>query len=406
MMHETYRLDPKAAVHIGIEQDTVDKINRITAIGQVAVLTNEIAMANTPFAIAMRVTQLEAIKEVAPLLGVSVDTKALPAPKDGVIEVPASAIKVSKEAAKSAEAERKAAEKKVILDPTKIENEEQLKESLLNILVKGNGSDNFYDKVVTAINFIESYQGIQANKSENKEEALAALKEKSRCDFLTDIAHLLGKCPFTVGGMAKFMYEQTERTKNPVVAFCTLRNASLNKKTGMPQIDDQLVADIVKVLIRWYADSEIEETKNRIAGFNKDLEALKKDEKKNAKAIEQGNQKIEHANKHIEDVENVVTCANIPNREIIDSFSENFTNNASEGYKFARMIGSKILDTYFPGVKAKDIDQECLIHNLIQYIGIIFNFFLPPMQMLSEFSEANVTEMKAAETPKEEPKNQ
>lgn len=403
IMHETYRLDPKAAEHIGIEQDTVDKINRITAIGQVAVLTNEIALAQTPFAVAMRVTQLEAIKEVAPLLGVNIDAKALPAPdKNGVVELPSSAVKISKEAKEAAAEERAAATKKVVSDPTKIESEEQLKESLTSILVKGNGSDNFYDKVVTAINFYESYLGVKASKSENKEEELAALKKKSRADFLTDIAHMLGRCPFTIGGMAKFMFEQTERTKNPVVAFCTLRNASLNKKTGMPQIDDSLVADIVKVLVRWYADSEIQESNRIIAGMEKDIELLKKDAKKNAKGIEQGGQKIEKVKEHIAAIEEVVTSANVPSREIVDSFVENYSDSNREGYKFARMMGSKIMETYYPGIKPKEIVQDNLVHNLQQYIGVIFNLFLPAMQQLNDFSEANIVELKKIEAPAEE----
>lgn len=402
MMHETYRLDPKAAEHIGIAQDAVDKINRITAIGQVAVLTNEIAIAQTPFAVAMRVSQLEAIKEVAPLLGVTIDTKALPAPTEaGVVEVPSTAVKVSSQAQKAAAEERSAASKKVILDPTQIESEDQLKDSLLSILVKGNGNDNFYNKVSTAINFYESYLSVKANKEENKDELLAALKEKSRADLFSEIAHLLGKCTFTIGGMAKFMFEHTERTKNPVVAFCTLRNASLNEKTGMPQIDDTLVADIVKILIRWYADSEIQETHKCIEGFNRDLEVLKKDAKKNAKAIEQGGQKIKNAEKHIEEIEAVVNYANMPDRAIVDSFIDNYTNSNAEGYKFARMMGAKILDTYYPDVKAKEVEQDSLVHNLQQYMGVIFNMFLPAMHCLVEFSEGNITELKKVETKEE-----
>ena len=193
------------------------------------------------------------------------------------------------------------------------------------------------------------------------------------------------------------MFEHTERTKNPVVAFCTLRNASLNEKTGMPQIDDSLVADIVKVMIRWYADSEIEVTNNVIAGFERDLETLKKDAKKNAKGIEDGKKKIETAKKHIDDVEAVVNYTNVPSREIVDNFVEDYTDSNREGYKFARMMGAKIMDTYYPDVKAKDVEQSGLVHNLQQYTGVIFNMFLPPMQALVDFSEANITELTKVE---------
>ena len=414
MMHETYRTDPAAAQKLGLPQDTVDKINKITAIGQVAILTNEIMIAQTPFAVAMRVSQLEAIKEVAPMLGVTIDTKALPAPDaQGVVELPSDAVKVSKEAQKAVKEEQAAAAEKVELDPTKIDSEENLKKSLLNILVKGNGSENLYDKIATAINFYEAYLGIQAGKSEDPESARAALKDKSRVDLLSEIAHLLGKCTFTIGGIARFMYENTERTKSPVVAFCTLRDASLNKKTGMPQIEDQLVADIVKVLIRWYADTEIAVTNEVVAGFERDIKVLEKDAKKNAKGIEDGKKKIEHAKKHLEDVEKVVNYVNLPGRETVDAFAEDYQDNKREGFKMARMIGSKIAKTYYGDVAIKEIKMESLVHNLQQYMGVITNMFLPPLNRIMDYSEANITELEKAEPaakdddkPSEEGKNE
>lgn len=408
MMHETYRMDPNAAKKLNLEQETVDQINKITAIGQVAILTNEIMIAQTPFAVSMRITQLEAIKEVAPMLGVTIDTtKALPVPNaEGVVELPAEAVKVSKEAQKAVKAEQAAAAEKVELDPTKIEDEESLKKSLLSILVKGNGSENLYDKIATAINFYEAYLGIQAGKSEDPEAARAALKEKSRVDFLSDIAHLLGKCTFTIGGIAKFMFENTQRTKSPVVAFCTLRDASLNKKTGMPQIEDQMVADIVKVLIRWYADTEIQTSKEVIAGFERDIDILKKDAKKNAKGIEDGNKKIENAKKHIEEIEEVVTYVNLPDRSIIDSFPTDYTDNKAEGFKLARMIGSKIAKTYYGDADLKTVKMDSLVHNLQQYMGVITNMFLPALNQLVDYSEANITDLEKAEVPAESEKNE
>lgn len=395
--------DKNAAKRYNISQETVDTINEITAVGLVAIFVNEVSIAQTPFAVAMRRKQLEKIREAALALDVDIDMKALPAPNaDDVIEVPSTAIKVSEETKKKAAEERAAAERKVILDPTKIENENQLKESLLNILVKGNGSENFYDKVATAINFYESYLGVKASSAENKDAELAALKEKSRTDLLTEIAHLLGKCTFTISGMAKMLFENAERTKNPVVSFCMLRDASLNKKTGMPQIDDTLVADITKVLIRWYADSEIQTTNESIASFERDIETLKKDEKKNAKGIKQGEETIAKAKKHIEDVEQVVSYVNVPSRDIVDSFVEDYKDSSREGYKHARMMAGKILKSYYPGAKPKDFDEESLLHNTHQYIGIIFNMFLPAMNQLVDFSEANITELKKVETSPEE----
>ena len=401
-MDDRFYKDPKAAEKYHISQETIDDINEITARAMVALFANEVQLAQTPFAVRMRISSLEKIREAGEAMHINIDTKALPAPdENGIVEVPSTAVNVSEEAKKGLEEERAIAAKKVELDPTKIESEQQLKDTLLHILVKGNGAENFYEKISSAINFYESYLSIQASKSENKEEELAKLKERSRCDFLTDISHLLGKCTFTISGMAKFMFEHTEKTKNPVVAFCTFRKASLNKKTGMPQIDDTLVADIVKVLIRWYADTEIATTNEVIAGFERDIETLKEDAKNNAKAIEQGNQKIANAKKHIDDVEKVVTYCNMPTKDVVDMFETSYNDNKSEGFKAARMIGSKIVDCYYPGINIKGVKPESLMHNMKQYIGVICNMFLPPLEQMTDYSEANFTDLEFVEDAKE-----
>lgn len=407
MLNERFYRDPEAAKKYNMSKDAVDNINSITAVGMVAVLADEVSHSQTTFAIAMRKSQLEAIKEAAVALGVTFNEKMLPEPDEkDVIEVPSTAIEVSKETKAAIEHEKNISAKTVVLDPTKIENEEQLKDSLLSLLVKGNGDSNFYNKVMTAINFYEAYCKVKANAAENKEEELKKLKEKTRCDFLTEIANLLGRCTFTVGGMAKILYEQTERTKNPVTAFCMFRNASLNQKTGMPQIEDAAIADIVKVLIRWYANSCIIDTNKCIEGFEKCLEVLKKDPKKNAKAISQGNLKIENAKKHLSDIEAVVSYANVPDSSLIDEFENNYTNDSSEGYKYARMMGAKIMDTYYPGVKASAVETKSLIHNLKQYVGVIFNMFLPTTQQNVNYSEANISELKMLDASEETPKNE
>lgn len=406
-LDDRFYKDPHAAQRYNIPQETVDKINEITARGMIALLANEVEIAQSPFAVRMRMSSLEALKEAGEAMHINIDTKALPAPSaDGTIEVPSTAVKVSTEAKEGLKKEREAAAEKVELDPTKVDSEENLKKSLLSILVKGNGSENLYDKVATAINFYEAYLGIQAGKAEDPDAARAEIKNKSRIDFLTEISHLLGKCTFTIGGIAKFMYENTERTKSPVVAFCTMRDASLNKKTGMPQIEDQMVADIVKVLIRWYADTEITTTKEAIANMEKDLETLKKDEKKNAKGIESGKKVIENAKKHIEDVETVVSYANMPPREVIDNFVTNYQDNKAEGFKTARMIGSKVMKSYYGDMSVKSVKMESLVHNLQQYVGVISNMFLPALNQLVDYSEANITELEKAEEQPENPKNE
>lgn len=407
VQHETFRMDPKAAEHTGMSQESIDAINRINAIEQVALMASVATLDTTPFAIAMRAAQLPAITEAAAALGIVIDQKALPAPDaQGNVQLPSDAIKLSEEQKKTVKTEAQATAEPAEMDPTKIDSEEKLKKTLLTILVKGNGSENIYDKLSTAINFYEAYLGIQAGKAENPDEARAELKKRTQVDFLSDIAHLLGKCTFTLSGIAKFMYEQTERTKSPVVAFCTLRDASLNKTTGMPRIDDQLVADIVKVLIRWYADTEIAVSKEVIAGFERDIEILRKDEAKNKKGIEDGLSRIENAKKHIENVENVVTYVNVPDRAVVDNFITSYSDNKSEGFKLARMMGSKIIHTYYGEVDLKTVKMDGMLHNLQQYAGIITNMFLPPLNKIADYSESKIAALEFTEPAKGEAKNE
>ena len=97
-----------------------------------------------------------------------------------------------------------------------------------------------------------------------------------------------------------------------------------------------------------------------------------------------------------------MTYANAPSKDIVDSFVEAYSDDKNEYYKFARMMGSKIMDTYYPGIKPKEIKPECLNHNLQQYVGIIFNMFLPAMSRLVDYSEASVTELEKIESTTDE----
>ena len=201
MVHD----NPNAAEYYGIGENGVKMFNTFVLQGFATVLAIECMERKSKFAVSMLAKHPEALNAISEYTGITIDTNLLPAPKkDGTVEVPSEAVKVTKEAQKAIKEEQEIAKKKVVLDPTKIETEEQLKETLCHILVKGTGNENFYEKVISAINFYESYCSVEASKKENKEELLAELKKKTKYDFLSEIASLLGKCTFTIGGMAKF----------------------------------------------------------------------------------------------------------------------------------------------------------------------------------------------------------
>lgn len=404
MVHD----NPNAAEYYGMSDESVKQINHFTLAGFATVLAIEVMQKKSPFAVTMLAKQPEAINAIAQYTGVSIDTKYLPAPNEkGEVEVPSEAVQITDKAKKGLTEEVEAANRKVELDPTKINDDKQLRDSLLNMLVKGNGVTNFYQKVMVAVNFYRTYLSKKAKDAGNEEE-YENIKKMGTCEVLSAIAKFLGKCTFTIEGMAKYMFEQTERTKSPVVAFCQLRDANLkvNEDSGNTKVDDQNIADIVKVLIRWYADSEIQAANESIAAQEKNIEVLKKDEKKNAAGIENANKTIETIKKRISDIENVVVYVNVPEHDIIDAFKENYTDNKAEGFKLARMIGSKIAKSYYPTADVKNVKMDSLVHNLQQRMGIITNMFLPPLQQLTNYSEANLTELEFNPTEeKKEEKN-
>lgn len=401
MVHD----NPNAAAYYGMSEDSVKQLNHFTLAGFATVLAIEVMQRKSPFAVTMLANQPEAINAISEYTGVSIDTKYLPAPDaEGKVLVNSEAVTISKEAQEGLKEEGEIASRKVETDPTKVENETQLKDSLLNMLVKGGGITNFYQKVLVAVNFYRAYICKKA-KAENNEEEYNKAKNASTCDILSEIASFLGKCPFTIGGMAKYMFEQTERSKSPVAAFCQLRDANiaLNKDSGNTQINEQILADIVKVLVRWYANSEIQSANESIAAQEKNIEVMKKDAKKNAKGIESANKIIETIKSRISAVNEVVVYVNVPDQSIVNRFAEDYKDNKAEGFKIARMIGSKIAHTYYPDVDLKSVNMDNLVHNLQQHMGIITNMFLPPLSQMVNYSAANLTELEIVK--KEEPKN-
>ncbi len=390
MLHE----DPNAAVKYDISQDAVDKMNKLVMLGHVAIYVNTVLVENTPFAIMMRKSQLEAIKEVAPMLGITIDaTKALPAPEKGddVVKLPSTAIDVSKDAAKKAVDEAKAATKSVKTNPVDIKTEEELHDALLNIITSGNGDSKLYPKIHTAIQFYRSYLDVQAEKADDPKKAHADVKSRSNANLLADIADIIGEFPFTMGGMAKFMYDSVQDSHSPVVAFCTYREASLNEKTGMPQIEDQLVADTVKVLVDWMGRTEKAKIQKSIEACSKNIEVLKKDEKKNAKAIESNRVKMKQEKEKLEKVDHTIRYVTAPDSDVVDNFKETYQDNKHEMFKKCRMMFSKVMQTYYPGMKPNMVEnKEVLLNNIHQYVGIISNFFRTPTSQLQGYNEANI----------------
>ena len=406
VMHETFRVDPKAAAHTGFSQEAVNKINKINAAMQIGVLITEVTTSKNEFTMLMPPAMVETIKEIGAEVGVMLDTKLLPAPdEEGNIKVPSKAVVVNKETKKAAAEEAAVIEELPEFDPSKINSDEALRKALIYTLADTKTNVRPYDRLNAAIDLFKSYLYFHESDEKKKEE----ISKAERANLLHDMIVKVGSCPFSINRFAKILYNSVATTKTPIEAFCMFRNASVIKgeglKAGYPDIDDTTVALFVKNVVTWTAESQIEEVKLCIEGVKQGIEILKKNKKQNKTAIEKEEAKIKDYEATIEAHKDVIALVSSPSSDIADTFKEAFVNKEHEGFKNARRTCSNILKTYFPQIESyKEIKEESLLHNIQQYIGVIINFFRGPGEQLPTYKEAYITDFEMKEKESEEEK--
>lgn len=389
--------DPNAKTRFG--EAVVEKIDGITAIGFVTVLVNEIVSAKTPFAVKMSSAQLGAITEVAPMLGIQIDSKLLPAPNaDGTVQVPSNAVVVSKETAKKVKKEKTVVDEKPTTDPSKVANDEQLKKSLVFILCDTSASTRPYDRMVRATEFLRSVRSLEASKLADADESktkLAEIKAKSVSDLLEDMRLLIGECPFSTVGLAHYVYNQAVETKNPVSPFILLYRASRNKTTNAG-LEDSTVAAIVKVLVNWNVDERLKEYEaacERIKKTTKDEKILK-----NA---------LEPVQKNVDYCKSIKEYICHPNFDAVESLIDDFKGEDVKKKSKATFIVRNIIDLWMPDVKFDELEsnekKDEILENVKKRAGVIVNSFLDPLEQniaYKEFSTAANAEKKEGEQSK------
>ena len=367
-----------------------------------------------------------AIKSMLASQGISLpEFKSLPAPTqeqlnaNGIKMLPSEAAiinvtsdDVSDEAKKKKKAEQKIEESHPTTNPAEIKDEKQLAASLSNLLTSG--SDSLNVRVQRVINFYRGYLTIQANNAENKEEALAAMKAKSRSEMLQEIADIVGPCPFAFTGAAHMLLTRLQTTGSIVVPFCLYRrtaNSSANKDT----IEDPFVADIVRILITWSCTSEIARKNKTIADWNRQIH--KKEDEINATkdtgaikiakaAIKAFEDQIKKAEETAKIYENMLVLFKEATFDGIDTLIEDFSAaKDSAEYKRAHLLVDTIMKTYYKDLDIAKLDQDIMLANVQQRAGIIINMFRDPLAQSISYSEANLVDMKEVETPAEDTKN-
>ena len=351
-------------------------------------------------------------RDMAQEMGVALpEFKALPAPTEeqlkkagiagalpGAKMITIDKKNVSKEAINKKKEEIRATEK-AVENPADVKNQEQLKASLTAMLVKPVADEKNANRpdprVQRTIDFYKGYLTIQANHSDKKEEALAAVKERSRVQLLTEISEIVGPCPFALSGISKFLRNYTQEIGSPLSAYCFYRRCAVAKDT---EVDDQYVADLVRTILIWSCKSNIAEY---TASIKKQKEIVK-NEKGAAKAATET--AIRYNEKQIEEMNAIIEMVTNPSLDIADNVVDGYkAEEGSAEYKLAHRVADDIIKTYYP--KYKDnyrtkLDETILLQNIQQHAGIIINMFRDPLAQSINYSTNNLVSM--VEKPAEE----
>lgn len=351
------------------------------------------------------------------------DFKALPAPTEdqlkaaGIVGALPNAKmividkkNVSKEAIEKKKAEIRATEK-AVENPAEVKNQEQLKASLTAMLVKPvadqENANRPDPRVQRTIDFYNGYLTIQANHSENKEEALKAVKAKTRIELLTEISEIVGPCPFALSGIAKFLRNYTQETGSPIAAYSFYRRCAIAKGA---EVDDQYVADIVRTILIWSC-------KSNIAEFTKLLETQKKNVKNEKGAAKTATETaIRFNEKQIEEMNAIIENVTNPSFEIVDTVVDNYSAaEDSKEYKLAHRVVDDIIKAYYPAYKdnyRSKLDEATMLKNVQQRAGIVVNMFRDPLSQSINYTAANLVDMvekteeeQEGKTAEEAPKN-
>ena len=297
------------------------------------------------------------------------------------------------------------------LDPTKIENEEQLKEQLTKCFLEDISP---ILRVKKAIDFYNSYLTIQATKAENKEEELAKVKSMSRIDMLQKITGIIGNATCGVTALAYRLMNAANETKSPISAFCLYKAASV--KAG-EKADDAFIADVVKTMIVWVCENKIAESEALVAASKKKIEEQNASKKPNKAIIATEQAAINYNESEIVGIRGIIDIVTKPSFSTVSTLEANYDGDKeSLAFKNAHRLVDTIIGTFY-GRRPNEFTKDSVLATAKQHAGMILNLFCDPLSQSIEFKDAAVPELvekqkeekpaekKEDEKPAEEPKN-
>lgn len=271
-------------------------------------------------------------------------------------------------------------------DPTKIENEDQLKESLQGFLMDMKETPDA--RIQNAVAFYQAYLELQAQKSENKDAEIESIKGLSRPVLLKKISELLGNCTYALEGMGKMFAKAALESNSPVTPFKMYKTAS--KGTS-----DEIAAEMVKTLVVWTSESRMKNCQDYIDTVSKDTK--KKDD-------EQRKANIREAEKSIEECKAAIAVVTNPSFEHVDNLVEDYRSAdvQSDEYRIAHRIVSNVKDLFYKKLDIAKVGMENFLKNCQQHAGIITNLFCDPLGKSKNYDPTNLVELKETEAPAEE----
>jgi hypothetical protein len=344
------------------------------------------------------------LQELAKEMGVSIrDFKSLPKPTKeqlkaaGLEAAPGQVVlklenkDVSSKAKAKVEAEAKinndasSDKKEYLTDHTKIETDEQLKEALGFQLVN-NKIASPLDRIITAAQFYRAYREALAEKSDNPQTELAKVHELTLSDLLQEISTMVPPS-FTAEGFGRLLCKRITDTKSVVPAFEMLKRCGRKRNDKEFKFSDEEIAALVRVLVVWKASSEI-------ASIGSEIKRLSKDAKKNAKAIEDANNRIMAE-------QELMAYVTEPDFELADNFIAAYNNKEHAMHKSAKDIAGSIIETYYKDVDIPELEMDTALLNIQQHIGIDLNLFNSDLGKRDEYDPKNLIDM-SSEKPEEE----
>lgn len=394
-LSHSYFHDPDAAAErYGIKKEVAITMDKCTAIGVMTMFAQEVALADTPWSRTMRPAVLENMAEVAKEIGITINLKSLPAPdKNGNVTITQENVKVSAETKKKLKEEKELLEEKPELDVNKIENKMQLRKSLLIFLSE---RKDYLNNIQKAISLYAAY--LEKEKAD-------ATKGMSRIQLLHNLIELVGDAPIVMNGIGSFLYTVTVATKSPVSAFCHLKNTVTDRTTGNCEYDNQFIADVVRELVIWKANIYRDDNKKSIEAVKKNLEVLKKEPKKNEKAIKDQEERLETLKGNDKIFDEKVSYVTEPSADPIESFLQKRAEKDQVAMKMFRSLSESL----YRGTDLKGVKTDSLLANMKMQAGVITNMFRDPNMQFVNYKESEIPELQfikegETEEPKEEPK--